>query len=581
MSSPSKRLSPIKTPKYHRSVFGNTSPNLINQSTNSIFTGTNGILSPNFNVVNSDWNSKLKSPNKKPSAYLSSRKSSHLKNRTLGDLFNEKYTSINSDSHFIIESHSKNNDKNNGDNKNFKSFKNKSTSNLTSSTRKLRRTNTNELLDRFIPSRQTTSGKLTIEKTKSLPSFALPSDRIESQRSEIYQNTVAEACGLEVGQRILQFQPIPPESKNSLRRVASHNSNSLNCKFKTRQMISTIAAQERMKKIPSCPVKVLDAPGIIDDFYLNLISWSDSNILAIALQNDLYCWNANDGSVNLITSCETIITSIKWSPDDFYISIGLENGNIEIWDIETRKNIRTLNNCGNVRIASQGWNNHLLTSGSRTGQILNNDVRISNHVVNKLENHTGEVCGLKWRHDGIQLASGGNDNIVNIWDYRNSVPIYTKTAHNSAVKAIAWCPTQTSLLATGGGYSCKKIHFWNTNTGSRINTIETESPITSLHWGYSNGVGKEIVSTHGLPNNEISIYSYPSLQKTGVIIDAHGSRILSSELSPDRTVLATISPDENLKFWKMFDVLPEEKSDAFSSSSTAPGKSMEKVMTIR
>lgn len=576
MASPKKPSSPLRTPKYHRSVFGNTSPNLINQSTNSIFAGSNGILSPNFNVVNSDWNSKLKSPNKKSS--ITSRRSSIQRNRTFGDFFNEKYktpSSSGSDSNSLTSSNDSD------ENTFFKNpNKNKSSTNLANSTRKLRRTNTTELMDRFIPSRQTVSGKLTIEKTKSLPSFALPSDRIESERSEIYQNTVAEACGLEVGQRILQFQLVPPESKNSLRRVASHNSSSINCKFKTRQMISTIVAQERMKKIPTTPVKVLDAPGLINDFYLNLISWSDNNILAIALQNDLYCWNANDGSVNLLTSCDSIITSVKWSSDDIHISLGLENGNVEIWDSETQKNTRTLTNCGNVRISSQSWNNHLLTVGSKSGLILNNDVRISKNIVNSLDNHIAEVCGLEWRSDGLQLASGGNDNLVNIWDYRKSTPTFTKTAHNAAVKAIAWCPTQLNLLATGGGLSCKKIHFWNTNTGTRINTIETETPVTSLHWGYSNGVGREIVSTHGLPTNEISVYSYPSLQKTGVIIDAHSNRILNSELSPDGTMLATISPDENLKFWKLFDPIPEE-NNVFGGTSTEPEKYMQKVMTLR
>lgn len=598
-SSPVKKT-PIKTPKYHRTVFGNMSPNLVNQSTNSIFTGSKGVLSPNFYVLNSDWNSTIAGKSSASSSSHTSNRAFHRRpsysnssfsrHRTLGDLFTEKYSGDNSNNNrnrnesvggkdsedTAFSSHGINILDDGDSNKISKVKSNKSTTNLGSS-RKIRRTNTNEFLDRFIPSRQTTSGKLTIEKTKSLPSFAMPSDHIESQTSEIYQNTVAEACGLEVGQRILQFQPIPPESKN-LRRVASNNSNTLNCKFKTRQMISTSAAQARMKKIPSCPEKVLDAPGLVDDFYLNLISWSDDNILAIALGNCVYCWNANNGSVDLVAECDCIVTSIKWSPDDYYLSIGLDNGNIEIWDIEANNKLRTMN-CSNSRIAVQDWNDHILTSGSRTGQILNNDVRVSDHITSKLEYHTAEVCGLQWRLDGLQLASGGNDNIVNIWDCRSSIPMFTKTAHNAAVKAISWCPTQLSLLATGGGSACKKIHFWNSNTGSRINTIETDSQVSSLQWGYSNGIGKEIVSTHGFPNNQVSVYSYPSLQKTGVIVDAHESRILNSQLSPNGTILATIAADENLKFWKLFDEQPEAQKDVFNTSTT--GKEMGKVMTIR
>jgi cell division cycle 20-like protein 1 (cofactor of APC complex) len=41
--------------------------------------------------------------------------------------------------------------------------------------------------------------------------------------------------------------------------------------------------QKKTRKIPKIPFKVLDAPQLSDDFYLNLVDWSDSNFLAVAL----------------------------------------------------------------------------------------------------------------------------------------------------------------------------------------------------------------------------------------------------------------------------------------------------------
>ena len=37
------------------------------------------------------------------------------------------------------------------------------------------------------------------------------------------------------------------------------------------------------RKIQKIPFKVLDAPNLQDDFYLNLLEWSSSNILSVAL----------------------------------------------------------------------------------------------------------------------------------------------------------------------------------------------------------------------------------------------------------------------------------------------------------
>ena len=103
------------------------------------------------------------------------------------------------------------------------------------------------------------------------------------------------------------------------------------------------------------------------------------------------------------------------------------------------------------------WNNHILTTGGMDGQIVNNDVRIRSHVVETYRGHQQEVCGLKWSASGQQLASGGNDNVVHIWDRSmassNSPTqwLHRLEEHTSAVKALAWCPFQSNLLATGGG----------------------------------------------------------------------------------------------------------------------------------
>ena len=49
------------------------------------------------------------------------------------------------------------------------------------------------------------------------------------------------------------------------------------------------------RHIPSAPTRILDAPGLLDDYYLNLLSWSDTNILAVALNRAVYIWDAESG----------------------------------------------------------------------------------------------------------------------------------------------------------------------------------------------------------------------------------------------------------------------------------------------
>jgi cell division cycle 20, cofactor of APC complex len=108
------------------------------------------------------------------------------------------------------------------------------------------------------------------------------------------------------------------------------------------------------------------------------------------------------------------------------------------------------------RVAVLAWNKNILSSGSGDTTIFNHDVRDPNDNVVKFRGHKKEVCGLEWRYNGTQLASGGNDNLVNIWDSRHSIPAVTKSNHRAVVKAIAWCPWRTNLLATGAGLAMSR-----------------------------------------------------------------------------------------------------------------------------
>lgn len=115
-----------------------------------------------------------------------------------------------------------------------------------------------------------------------------------------------------------------------------------------------------------------------------------------------------------------------------------------------------------ARVGALAWNEHILTSGSRDRLIYHRDVRQSDQWLRKLVGHKQEVCGLRWNSDDGQLASGGNDNKLMVWEKLNAEPTFKWSEHCAAVKAIAWSPHQRGLLASGGGTADRTIKFWNT-----------------------------------------------------------------------------------------------------------------------
>ena len=82
------------------------------------------------------------------------------------------------------------------------------------------------------------------------------------------------------------------------------------------------------RKIQKIPYKILDAPTLQDDYYLNLIDWSDKNVLSVGLSSCVYLWNSNNSKVSKLCEqdpCETI-TSVSWSKDGNQLAVGSTSG---------------------------------------------------------------------------------------------------------------------------------------------------------------------------------------------------------------------------------------------------------------
>ena len=276
------------------------------------------------------------------------------------------------------------------------------------------------------------------------------------------------------------------------------------------------------RKIAQKPFKILPAPNLLDDFYLNLLDWSSNNDIAVALGNSVHLWCMNQTSESILftyDSPEKYVSSLIFSNDSSILAVGTSEGTIELYDLNKNKQISTFSSHSS-RVGVVAWNQSLISSGSKDFSIVTRDTRMNNnHSFNnvaKLLGHTQEVCGLKWSFDGSQLASGGNDNKLMIWSLHTRMPLMTCQSHQAAVKAIAWSPHQNNILVSGGGTADRTIRFWNTNYMRMEGVIDTGSQVCNLVFSKT---CNEFVSTHGFSLNQIIVWKYPSLKKLLLLLD--------------------------------------------------------------
>jgi len=317
-----------------------------------------------------------------------------------------------------------------------------------------------------------------------------------------------------------------------------------------------VAASRASRHIPSAPERILDAPDLLDDYYLNLLDWSKDNRVAVALGSAVYVWSAESGEIMQLCERPNVnITSVQWAPGGQFLAIGNDECEVQLWDVNRSKQVRKMSG-HSARVSALAWNGSTVSSAGRDTSILNHDVRLQQHVVSTYEGHKQEVCGLTWSHDGQVLASGGNDNLLFLWDQAAGRARFTVTDHGAAVKALAWCPFANDTLATGAGTTDPSIRFYNTSTGACLNTINTGAQVCSLQWSRHY---KEIVSSHGWTNN-LCVWKYPSMVKSAEL-SGHTSRVLHTAQSPDGTTIVSAG-DETLRFWKVW-----QPSDASQSQS--------------
>lgn len=86
--------------------------------------------------------------------------------------------------------------------------------------------------------------------------------------------------------------------------------------------------------------RTLDAPDLVDDYYLNLLDWGSVNVLSIALGRTVYLWDASSGSTSeLVTVDEDDgpVTSVSWAPDGRHIAVGLNSSAVQLWDSSSNR----------------------------------------------------------------------------------------------------------------------------------------------------------------------------------------------------------------------------------------------------
>ena len=256
------------------------------------------------------------------------------------------------------------------------------------------------------------------------------------------------------------------------------------------------------------------------------------------------------------------------------MAIGKSNGCIEIWDSLKSKQLRNLKG-HNGRVNAINWNDSFLFTGGEDSFVLCYDLKQKEPIIKVLKfdsTDNNEITSIKINPFELSnLACSCKNGLILLFDITKNLsftfnssnlninsmtptclPFKYLNQHKGGLRALSFCPFKKNILISGG--IDKTLKKWNSENGDLLCIYPMNSHIYSINWNVYNN---EIVTTHGLPKNQISIWKFPQMIEVGNITE-HSRRALYSCISGDKTTLVTGSAEERLFVWKIFNDLANE-----------------------
>ncbi|KAI1734563.1 WD40-repeat-containing domain protein [Xylaria scruposa] len=346
---------------------------------------------------------------------------------------------------------------------------------------------------------------------------------------EKHEDRLALALSLDRAQRVLNFNGFStfPRCKRETRPPLLSARTTWTGTEWANDTRSAPKAPKEGRVLPNAPFKVLDAPGLRDDFYCSVMDYSRScNTLAMGLGNLLYGWSERTGVslLNAGVKDGSWLTSVAFSSEQGHKSIlafGRSNGGLSLlslfdsllprfeaqqpapvsclcWrpTVTMRRSLNTNNpgvvvptedllvgdELGDVYYYSVEW--------PEPWEVTRDNWPGAMTLMIRIKVHSQQVCGLAWSPTGNEFATGSNDNLCCL--FQADKVLETESESGKAEKP----PLTAASASTSTSVS--------PSTSTSASTVVTGAPPTSSscsHNTASSPVTGEEADYYSMPRN--------------------------------------------------------------------------------
>ena len=196
------------------------------------------------------------------------------------------------------------------------------------------------------------------------------------------------------------------------------------------------------------------------------------------------------------------VLSLSFSPDGRFLAAGDEDGQVRVWNVETKE------------------------------------------LLAELDAHAHSVFALAFRPDNKILATAGDDRLIHLWDLGAKTITQTLVSHSDRIPAMVWHPKGDLLISAGWDTTAR---VWQPPRPDPLMLLNAHSDqVHTLAYSPDGGLLATADSDFG-----IHVWSDPRTAKVKYVLNGHTEEIRCMAFSADGLRLASAGADRIVHIWDM------------------------------
>ena len=234
------------------------------------------------------------------------------------------------------------------------------------------------------------------------------------------------------------------------------------------------------------------------------------------------------------------IGSVAWSPDGLTLALQSEKS-IDIWDIGTRKRVRTLD-VDRMRTNALAFSptGRVLAIASLLDGIELWDVELGRRIHTLETSGGGLTPSVAFDHDGKLLAASSGKTAT-LWDVETARLVRTLKGHENSINSIAFDPSGR-IVATGSSDETAKL--WAATSGKLVRTFRGRSGIV---WSVTfDPAGRLLATANGA--GTVNLWE-PASGRLLRVFEGHTGPVGRVSFSPSGQYLGSSGADASVRLW--------------------------------